>query len=383
MKPLIDIIYNMTPVCPHDCPLCCVDAAHVTKRGKEVIIRVDGLATEHRVPRGDTSKSIFDVAAETLQKLGRELTLDQKLTILSHIDIDGVRLDISGGDPLVVSDNVAILKAASAKLGRQNVTLTATGSGLVGIDLVELAPLVGEFNFTYDSASIDDVADRPDAYASANLAVGRKLAALGSVTRAEFPITRDTSDPNHIRRLYTNLHKAGISKLLLMRLFPSGRGATVEAKTLNGREYMAAIAQLRALEKEFGAPKVKLQCALRHIESSGAGIPTNAPNPCDMVRESFGLTPLGMLLASPWAINARGWPSDPDFVLGSLLDEPLSKILASEKVARMRARANDNYGHCKVIAERFSTLPTASQRMHDKADPLYATTPLAATIAAE
>jgi len=378
MRPLIDIIYNMTPVCPHDCPLCCVDAAHVKRRGNEVIIRVDGLETEHRIPRSDPSKSIYDVAAEKLQKLGRELTLDQKLTILTNIDMDGVRLDISGGDPLVVSDNVTILKAASAKLGRQNVTLTATGSGLAKIDLVELAPLVGEFNFTYDSASIEDVADRPDAYASANLAVGRKLAALGSVTRAEFPITRDTNDPDHIRRLYRNLHEAKISKLLLMRLFPSGRGATVEEKTLDRGEYMSAIAQLRALENEFGSPKVKLQCALRHIESGVGGVAANAPNPCDMVRESFGLTPLGVLLASPWAINAKGSPSDPDFVLGSLLETPLSAILATEKVARMRARANDNYGQCKVIAERFSTLPTAFERMHDRTDPLYAPPPAAA-----
>jgi hypothetical protein len=100
-----------------------------------------------------------------------------------------------------------------------------------------------------------------------------------------------------------------------------------------------------------------------------------------MVRESFGLTPLGTLLASPWAINAKGWPSDPDFVLGSLLEKPLSEILVSEKVKRMRARADENYGHCKVIAERVSKLPTAFERMHDKADPLYAETPPTAVAA--
>lgn len=372
MTQLIDIIYNMTPVCPHDCPLCCVDAAHVTRRGNEVVIRVNGLETEYRVPRGDGSKRIYDIAAETLQKLGRELTLDQKLTILSNIDVEGVRLDISGGDPLVVSDNVTVLKAASAKLGRDHVTLTATGSGLVGIDLAELAPLVSEFNFTYDSASIADVADRPDAYASKNLVVGRKLAALGAATRAEFPITSETNDPDHIRRLYKNLHDAGIAKLLLMRLFPSGRGATVEEKTLSREEYLAAITQLRALEREFGAPRVSLQCALRHIEAGVASTVAGTLNPCDMVRESFGLTPLGVLLASPWAINAKGWPSDPDFVLGSLLEKPLSAILASEKVKAMRARADVNFGHCKIIAERFSTLSTAFERMHDKTDPLYA-----------
>lgn len=373
MRPALDIIYNMTPVCPHDCPLCCVDAAHVTRQGDDVVIRIDGLQTEHRVPRGDDARSIFDIAAGKLQSLGRELSLAQKLTTLANIDVEHVRLDISGGDPLVVSDNVAVLRAASAKLGPDYITLTATGSGLVGIDLPELASLVGEFNFTYDSASIDDVADRPDAYASANLAVGRKLAALGAITRAEFPITRATCDPDHVRRLFINLHQAGITKLLLMRLFPSGRGATVEAKTLSRAEYAAVIAQLRALEREFGAPQLHLQCALRHIDAdTSAPASTDAVNPCDMVRESFGLTPMGVLLASPWAINAKGWPSDPDFVLGNLLEQKLSEIIASPRVRELRERANENFGHCKVLAERFSNRATAFERMHDKSDPLYA-----------
>ncbi|MFZ1726326.1 MAG: hypothetical protein WBO29_05315 [Albidovulum sp.] len=374
MPPLIDIIYNMTAVCPHDCPGCCVDAAYVYRRGQEVIMRVDGLANEIRTPRGDRSTSIFDQAAKALAELGRELTLEQKMKLLSNVDIDGVRLDVSGGDPLAVSDNVTVLKAASAKLGRANVTLTATGSGLARVDLVELSALVGEFNFTYDAAAIDDVADRPDAYASANLAVGRKLAALGATTRAEFPITSATNNPDHIRRLYINLHEAGIEKLLLMRLFPSGRGASIGEKTLSAPEYATAIAQLRDLEREFGSPKVKLQCALRFIEAHLGTAPMPEVNPCDMVRESFGLTPLGDLLVSPWAINAKGRPTGPDFVLGNLVHTPLSEILESAGIAKLRSRTNENFGHCKFFAERFSTRGTTLDRLHDATDPLYAET---------
>lgn len=317
-------------------------------------------------------RSTASRAATKLQELERELTLDQKMTILSNLDMDGVRLDISGGDPLVLSDNVAMLRAASAKLGRHNVTLTATGSGLAGIDLPELVSLVGEFNFTYDSASMEDVAHRPDAYAAANLIEGRKLAALGAATRAEFPITRSTSSPEHIRSLYLNLHEAGIGKLLLMRLFPSGRGVTVQDEVLSPAEYRIAIAQLRALEHEFGTPKVKLQCALRYLDIQMEGIPA-AANPCDMVRESFGLTSLGVLLASPWALNASGHPSKPEFVLGSLLEQPLSQILAGPKVAEFRERTDENFGHCKIFAERFSPYSATLDRVHDSADPLYKT----------
>ncbi|MGR8922321.1 radical SAM protein [Rhizobium leguminosarum] len=370
MKAAIDIIYNMTLICPHDCVGCCVDAMHVTRRGDEIIIRTSGLREEERIPRGDRKTSIYDAAALTMQKQGLELTLEQKLRIISHIDLDNVKLDISGGDPLAVTENLAVLRAASAKFGRERITLTSTGSGVARIDLKELTTLAGEFNFTYDSASPDDVEDRPATYASSNLKLGRKLAALGAATRAEFPITRATSDPDHVERLYMQLHHAGISKLLLMRLFPVGRGAAIEDKTLKTAEYLTAIAQLRALEKQFGSPKVKLQCALRHIESHVASNAIAGSNPCDFVRESFGLTSRGLLLASPWAINDRGGPMHPDFVIGSLLQTPLSLLLASEKVARIRERADENFGHCKIFSWMFSTQQGIG-RLFDKADPLF------------
>jgi hypothetical protein len=63
------------------------------------------------------------------------------------------------GDPLCVSENLDVLRFASAQLGRSNVTLTATGSGMARVDLTEIVQLVGEFNFTFDSATPKDVAD--------------------------------------------------------------------------------------------------------------------------------------------------------------------------------------------------------------------------------
>ncbi|MER8907610.1 hypothetical protein NKH99_07965 [Mesorhizobium sp. M0854] len=382
MRPALDIIYNMTLVCPHDCAVCCVDAAHVTRKGEYVLIRTHGLAAEQRVLRSDRSESIYDVAARALQEQGRELSLDQKLKIVSNIDVDGVRLDISGGDPLVVSDNFNVLKAASAKLGRGNVSLTATGAGMARIGLPEIVPLVGEFNFTFDSASPDDVANRPPTYASRNLALGRDLARLGAATRAEFPITRPTSMPEHVERLYLQLHNAGIDKLLLMRLFTVGRGHVAADTTLAADEYRAVIAQLRALERRLGSPTVKLQCALRHIEGRPADGLANYPNPCDFVRESFGLTPRGVLLASPWAINGHGEPLDDVFVLGNLAETPLSDILDSPRVKAIRDRADENFGHCKIFTYQFSERASPFDRLFDKADPLYDAR-LAVSVAAE
>lgn len=376
-----DLIWNMTGVCPHDCANCCVDAIHARREGDSILIRREGLTVEDRLPRPPRGGSIYQATAHHLQSKGLELDLAQKLRLIGNIDVGDARLDISGGDPLCVPENIQVLRTASAKLGRRNVTLTATGAGLIDVDLEEVANLVGEYNFTFDSASVADVAHRPKMYAVRNFKVAKQFAALGAVTRAEFPITRSTSDPDHLRRLYVQLHEAGINKLLLMRLFPVGRGETVASDTLSPGEYRAAITTLRALEAEYGSPTLKLQCALRHFESAPASLLAGSVNPCDMVQESFGITPDGTILMSPWAINGRGRPMDPTFVLGNLFRQRLSEILASERVAEVRRRAGENFGHCKIFTFLHSAKADPFERLFDTADPLYADAPPRAAVA--
>lgn len=380
---LQDVIYNMTPVCPHDCATCCVDAAHVTRRGKSISVRTEGLNVEELVTVSPIGESIYDTAARHLQSRGLELTLPEKLAVVRNIDTGAARLDISGGDPLVVTENVVVLREASKYLGRQNITLTATGAGLARVDIAEIAGLVGEFNFTFDSAALADVAHRPKQYASRNLQAARRFAERGCVTRAEFPISRSTSNHDHLRRLYEVLHSAGIKKLLLMRLFPVGRGEQLTHDILSADEYRVTIARLRALEKEYATPTLKLQCALRHLErpARSGGI-ANVTNPCDLVTESFGLTPNGTLLASPWAIDSKGRPLHESFILGNLAREPLSAILESPRVLDIRARAHENFGHCKIFAFLHSTKASPLDRLVDNADPLYVD-PSALHVAAE
>jgi MoaA/NifB/PqqE/SkfB family radical SAM enzyme len=358
---------------------------HVMRRGDYVELRSDALEKRERLPYSRDSGSIYDVAAQHRQAQGLELSLSQKLALLENIDVDSVRLDASGGDVLCVSENYQFLRAASAKLGRSNVTLTATGAGLVGRHPKDIAPYVSEYNFTFDSASLADVANRPKGYARRNLDAGRQFADLGCTTRAEFPIARSTLSEDHLSRLYRVLHAAHIEKLLLMRLFPVGRGADFHQEILRPDEYRRAISILRGLELQYGSPKLRLQCALRHLETpiindGAAGV----ENPCDMVRESFGLTPDGTLLVSPWAINRRGQPIDSALILGSLLHERLSTILASDRVRVLQDRANHNFGHCKIFAFLNSSLPDPIDRLTDSADPLYAgMSGQSATVAAE
>jgi hypothetical protein len=100
-----------------------------------------------------------------------------------------------------------------------------------------------------------------------------------------------------------------------------------------------AIDLLYNLENKYKYPKIKLQCALKYLDTRKV----LTKNPCDMVTESFGLMPDGTLLASPWAIGHKGQPVSPELVLGNLAQTTMADILNSEKVQKFSKRADENF----------------------------------------
>lgn len=369
-KPLpskVDIIFNSTLVCPWDCAVCCVDAVHVQRRDGQLIMRSHGLSKTETRPLSPNI-SPYMQAIKLRQKRGEELTLDGKRRILDHLEGFSAKIDVSGGDALVSEENFQFLKDASKKLGKHNVTLTVTGSGSSHYSAEILYPLIGEFNFTFDAASLDDVANRPSGYALGNLKKAAAFAALGCPTRGELPLTRSILKREHLIQLYELLHRHGIAKLLVMRLFPVGRGSLLESEVPTRDEHQEAINILLELEQTYGSPQLKLQCALKHLMPA---FMKKAGNPCDLVQESYGLMADGTLLASPWAINAQGRPLHEAWILGNLAEQPLQASLASEKAQALMARLDENYGHCKIFSFLNSKLEDPLDRIFDKSDPLY------------
>jgi MoaA/NifB/PqqE/SkfB family radical SAM enzyme len=367
--PQLDIIWNVTSICGWNCAACCVSARQVTQRGGKVLISSPEL-DRHEVLAADPSQgTAFDQALRHLQRRGVELTLARKLEVLEHLAGHDVRLDISGGDALSPQENVALLSAASAKLGRRNVTLTATGAGLAHYDVGLLASLIDELNFTFDGEPDPANPLRPSTYAQGNLRRARGYAAAGVSVRAECPLSAQNLQPEALGAIYRQLHDADVDKLLLMRLFPVGRGTALPGSIPTNDQYRAAIATLRELEARYRRPAVKLQCALRLMEGP------QAVNPCDAFTESFGLLWDGTLLGSPWALNKSGAPIDDAWVLGNLADESLTRILASDKVRRARARAAENHGQCKIFAWLNGSSGASEDRMFELADPMYAGAP--------
>lgn len=364
-KKKIDIIWNITQICMWDCEVCCVDAVHVKANKNEIIIRSEGLKKREVLPYlKKKGESYFDQVLAYRKAKGLELTLEQKFMVLNNLSKFDAKIDFSGGDPLAIADTIIVMEKACQMFGKSNITMTATGAGLARADIDIIAPLIGELNFTYDSTVTAATGHRPKGYANSNLMKAAQFAKAGVKTRGETPLTKKNIDKKTLTQIYLDLHDAGVMTHLLMRLFPSGRGTYVVSDTPSREEYLRAIEILRALEAQYEFPKVKLQCALKHLEPGKM-----AKNPCDMVVESFGLMSDGTLLASPWAFNSVAKPISDFWILGNLSETNMNDILNSAKATKFINKANDNFGHCKIHAYFNSGKQESST--FKKVDPLY------------
>lgn len=363
----VDIIWNITRVCPYNCPICCVAAFQPKKRGNVIELAMPGQTAVESFPYAKSPLSIFEQALRHRQEQGLELTLEGKLRILDHVEGFAAKIDFSGGDPLIADENTVVMRAAAKRLGRNHVTVTATGPGIARFSPSDLAEIMGELNFTYDGPDYVGGVNRPDGYAQSNLRFARAVAKAGVKTRAELPLTLSNINAETLRRIYCDLHEAGIDKLLVMRLFPVGSGTGRAAAVPSPQEYRDAIGKLRELERELEHPRVKLQCALRFFDQ-----PDIEENPCDLFRESFGLMADGTLLASSWAIGGDGKPLDDAWVLGNLATTPLKDILSTPKAREYAARLGESFGHCRIHAFLNSQKSEPMDRIFDSSDPMYA-----------
>lgn len=146
-----DIIWNLTLICPWNCEACCVAAIHARKHGAKLLMSSNDLSRYEELPFDPAAGSVWDQAAKVRQHRGHELNLAGKLQVLEHLAGLNVKIDFSGGDVLSVTENLVVLRTAAHRFGQENITLTATGTGLAQRDVRELAAMIGEFNFTYDS----------------------------------------------------------------------------------------------------------------------------------------------------------------------------------------------------------------------------------------
>jgi len=376
----LDLIWNMSLICPWDCQFCCVDAVHVEKSRNSVALRELGLSHKRilhinnidypqssleRLKALGIKPNIFDLALQDRQTRKLELSYEQKINVLHNILPLSAEIDFSGGDPLACYENFLIIKEAKKLFGKQNISITSTGATLSRYSLSDIASTIGKFEFTFDEPVTIEPVNRPLGYNTSNLTIAKKLSKFNLKTKAQVPLHCGNLEVERTHLLYNALHSAEVDEVLLMRVFPVGRGYKNYSNKILRDDYLRAINEFRVLENRLTYPKVKLQCALKHLDKN-----ENTENPCDLMHHSFGITPKGMLLMSAWAVNSIGEPLDEAFVLGSLSEKSFEFLLTTDIAQEYLSQLDNNWGHCKIFAFLFSA-SKSPKSLFEKADPLY------------
>ncbi len=325
------LIWNITRACPWNCSICCVDSFH-----------------------------------PTIGMIKNELNTSQRNVIIDHCSGYQVHLNISGGDPLLAVGAFETIEYAVNKFGKNFVSLSATGATLDPIILRKLSSLISEIFITYDLSFRENHKTRPNHYCKQNLNSASKFILLGGKILAECTLTVHNCNRNSIRKIFEDLHEAGVQDLLFMRYFPTGRALNNKSLEPSYSDIATAIDEARILEKKFSFPRIRLQCALR-----GLGFTDNTIlDHCDLLRGSLGIMPDGTVLLSPWAYGKGGSVLSEEWIIGNLLENSLSDILNNPRVVTLSRKLNNNHGHCKFFAWLNSPKQSFNERLLDQSDSL-------------
>lgn len=374
----MDLIWNVSLICPWDCEFCCTDAVHVQKMTNSVVLRESGLSSRRIIPMGryvpehlqqlGIKLNAYDYALIDRQERGLELDFSNKVRVLDNIRDRGPEIDFAGGDPLACVENYLLIKKAADMFGKDNISVTSTGHSLSRYPVEELAKCIGTFEFTYDEPDSCSVEVRPKGYNAINILWAARIRSLGVKTKCQIPLHSNNVSSESIREIYRRLMDSKIDEILVMRTFPVGRGANFlrnKPLDLQSDDYIRAISEFKNLECNLGGPRVRVQCALKYLFSK-----SEKDNPCDLMQSSFGINSKGQLLLSGWATNSMGSPLAEEFILGDLSKQTIDEIENSERFVRYKSRLNENFGHCKIFAYLNSDIKSENS-IFMRADPLF------------
>lgn len=366
MNNKIDIIWNISQICPWDCKFCCTDATKVYIDNNLTVLNENNLSNSIFIKSTNIKRSnAFNIALQDKQSRGLELTFPEKINILNNLAENDVQIDFAGGDPLACSENFEVIKVASEKFGKKNISITSTGFFVGKYGIQQLSNIIGQYEFTFDENILLPSVSRPSGYNKSNILVASKFATNNIYTKAQLPIHQGNVKYEIIRDIYLTLCKSGIDELLLMRTFPVGRGiGYLEHNSLTKDQIKFVINTFKEFEQKIKGTKIKLQCALKYLEDN------SDINPCDLMRSSYGINWRGDLLISAWANGVNGKALSDDFILGNISKEKFSEIINSEKAKRYREKLDLNFGHCKIFAYQNS-LNKCEDAIFSNNDPLY------------
>lgn len=299
----------------------------------------------------------------------KELTKIEKakaLNSLLSLNKDYIKeLDFSGGDPLSDSESISIIYEAIRKLGKDKISITTTGRGIINaIEMKEdLSKLLYNCELTIDS--VGDVLDylRGDvSYVPSNRSAISEVSTYIHKLTINVPIINPRMSEQDIKHLVNAIESIKVDNIHvnLIRLMNVGR---MNAHP-NSDDYSPVffIQTFMKYASNSCIKNIHVNCALR-------GRLYNSK--CNMLIDKVGIDCAGNVFACAWGGYIDGFSPDRitenPFYLGNLLNGTLVEILAGVKANCLKdSISNKPTAHCRVYCYDYSS----AHDIFDNKDPL-------------
>ena len=299
----VRIVWNLTNACPYNCPMC------VASANKRIEENVDKLAI---------------------------------LNSILSVNNDIISIDFSGGDPLFNKSDIEIIKEALGKIGKNKISISATGLSISKLSDEEILELAQEYDLTYDfPRKYKDFDIRDKEYNECNYNQAMRIKKLGIDVNIFVPI-RNIEDV-YYKELASDIVELNPKLVKLLRLMPMGNNLKInKSESIDKCKYL--IEQLRNLGYNG---KIEISCAMKHE--------FNEMGNCNMLSErKLGLDQQGNLFTCIWAADILEDRATNPFYLGNLLEKKLLDILSSNSIKRYKSRLENDRNKCHVL-EYFNT----------------------------
>jgi MoaA/NifB/PqqE/SkfB family radical SAM enzyme len=289
----MDVIWNLTRICPWDCAICCVTAIHACETTRHY------LKSQQR-------------------DYGKELSLAEKMQVLRDLCDEDCNIDFSGGDPLYYDEDRQVVEQATIWLPEDKINVSMTGVELTKRK-IELLKKVKDVEFTIDSPSDAKNFARPIGFHLSSVMALKECVEAGIKTRAVTVLYPLTMRESNLREVYKILCELGVREWELLRFYPVGRARHYFRLTPSRDDYLKTMAFLRTLR---GPTKIFFQHSLRMLEEDGV---------CPAVNQAVGILPDGSVSACAWAINTQVKPINKCFMLGKMPEQKFHNIIVAAK----------------------------------------------------
>ncbi len=289
----MDVIWNLTRICPWDCAICCVTALHACETSKFYLKRRQ-------------------------KDYGMELSLADKIQALRDLCNEGFNIDFSGGDPLYYDEDLQVVEQATMWLPADKINVSMTGVELTARK-IELLRKVKDVEFTIDSPPNVQNFARPEGYHLGSIMALRECIGAGIRTRAITVLYPLTMRELNLRKVYEILCELGVPEWELLRFYPVGKARRFYRLNPSKEDYLRVMALLRTFR---GPTKIFFQHSLRILEGDGI---------CPAVHEALGIFPDGSVSACAWAVNIQAQPISDCFRLGKIPEQKIGDIVKAAK----------------------------------------------------